>query len=211
MLSLLVVQIIAALALLATAALLLTGRFRLPAAGSAPPPVATRKLLAGTMAAWLGGTLLAVLWPLGVLLVPSVAYHWPSFPDFPYSAAVQVAGIALGVAGGVLFVRAARTLGVHMTPVIQAQQGHRLVQEGPYRRIRHPVYTAIIALALGQTLLYLSGAAAVLTIVLVTLAVYRSRLEEELLSSPEVFGGAYLEYMSRTGRFLPRFGATRRP
>src|SRR5271170_286772 len=206
MLSLLEVQFDAALGLVVVAAVVLVGRLRLPRRGSAPPPVATRRLLPGTMAAWLGGTLVVTLWPIAVLLVPSVAYDWPPIPNAPWTAVLQLLGIALGLGGGLLFVSAVRALGVHMTPAIQAQAGHRLVQQGPYRRIRHPVYTAILAVSLGQTLLYLSAPLAALTVMLLALAVYRSGLEEELLGSPEIFGSAYGAYQSRTGRFLPRLG-----
>jgi protein-S-isoprenylcysteine O-methyltransferase Ste14 len=198
------VQFDAVAGLVIVAAVVLVGRFRLPRRGSAPPPVASRRLLPGTMAAWLGGTLVATLWPIAVLLAPSAAYDWPALPNGPGTTVVQLLGIALGLSGGLLFISAVRALGVHMTPVIQAQEGHQLVQAGPYRWVRHPVYTAILAVSLGQTLLYLSTPLAALTVVLLVLAVYRSGLEEELLGSPEIFGAAYGAYKARTGRFLPR-------
>jgi protein-S-isoprenylcysteine O-methyltransferase Ste14 len=37
-----------------------------------------------------------------------------------------------------------------------------------------------------------------------TIATYRARQEEELLSSEDGFGSRYREYMERTGRFLPK-------
>jgi len=91
-----------------------------------------------------------------------------------------------------------------MTPAIQVQEGHQLLRTGPYRLIRHPVYTAIIAIALGQALLFLSAPAVLLALILFGLAEYRARLEEDLLRSPEAFGPTYDAYMTRTGRFLPR-------
>lgn len=157
-----------------------------------------------TEVVWLLGTTLALLWPVGIFLLPAYAYHWPSFPDFPGSWFVQILGVVLGIAGGLLFSRAARALGTQMTPAIQLQQGHQLLQSGPYRLIRHPVYTAILAIAIGQTLLFLSPLAALLTLVMAGLAEYRAHLEEDLLRSPEGFGATYDAYMARTGRFLPR-------
>ncbi len=92
---------------------------------------------------------------------------------------------------------------MHLTPAIQVQAGHRLVETGPYRTVRHPLYTAIMLIAAGQTLLFLSLPMGVLTLILVGLATYRARLEEGLLRSPAAFGARYDAYMARTGRFLP--------
>ena len=157
-----------------------------------------------TVTWWVGGALVVAFWSVGVLLLPEYAYHWPNLPDFPYSAVLQVIGYCIVLAGGALFFLAIRALGPHMTPVIQLREGHRLVQSGPYRYIRHPAYTAILTGGFGQALLYLSLPLALITLLLVALATYRAQVEEELLSSPEAFGAEYVSYASRTGRFLPR-------
>ena len=198
------VQVCAGIALAATLVGFILGRSRLPTSNEPVRVVATRAPARGTQVVWILGTLVAVFWGIGVFLAPAYAYHWPVFPDFPSSTAVQVLGIALSVTGGILFSRAARALGRQMTPAIQVQRGHQLMQTGPYRYIRHPVYTAIIAVALGQTLFFLSGPVALLTLLLVGLAVYRARLEEALLASPAAFGTTYDSYVAHTGRFLPR-------
>jgi len=157
-----------------------------------------------TEVVWVGGALVAALWPIGVLLVPTYAYHSPPVPDFPGSSAVQVVGFLVSLAGGLLFFAAVRALGRHMTPEIRVEQGHRLVQEGPYRYIRHPAYTAIVTGAGGLSVVYLSVPLALLTLLLAGLATYRAHLEEQLLRSGEAFGATYTAYIARTGRFLPR-------
>jgi len=204
-LSLLYVQISAFVALIGTLAGVLGGLARRRRVAQPVRVVAERNPPKWTEVVWVLGTFVALFWPLGIFLLPTIAYHWPAFPDFPDSWAVQVLGVVLGIAGGLLFSSAARALGSQMTPAIQVQQNHQLLQTGPYRRIRHPVYTAILAIAVGQTLLFLSPLAALLTLLMVGLAEYRAHLEESLLSSPEAFGTTYTAYMSRTGRFLPRF------
>jgi protein-S-isoprenylcysteine O-methyltransferase Ste14 len=207
MLSVPFVQICAGVALAATAVGIGMGILRRPA-GAVPVRVVARTIPArGTLLLWIAGTMLAIFWPVGVFLAPTYAYHWPALPDYTGSWAVQIAGVFMAAAGGILYSRAARTLGRQMTPAIQVRQGHELIQSGPYRYIRHPVYTAVIAIALGQTLLFQSLPLVGLTMVLVGLALYRARLEERLLSSPAGFGGAYSSYAARTGRFLPRLNA----
>jgi protein-S-isoprenylcysteine O-methyltransferase Ste14 len=203
-LSLLIVQISTGVALAAVVAGALLGRPKLPSPRVPEVVVASRQPVPGTRALWIGGSLVSLFWGIGVYILPEYAYHWPPFADFPGSWVVQIAGIALSIAGGILFSRAARTLGRQMTPAIQLRQGHELVRTGPYRYIRHPVYTAIMLTATGQTLFFLSGPLAVLTLLLVGLAFYRAGLEEGLLRSPEAFGPEYEDYMRRTGRFLPR-------
>ena len=203
-LALLTVQIFAALALIATIVIFLIGRSRRPIPNEPVVVVAKGNPLPGTQVVWLAGVLLSVVWPFGVFFAPNYAYHWPAFPDLADSWVVQIVGVALSIASGVLFSAAARTLGRQMTPVIQVRKNHELIQVGPFRYIRHPVYTAIVMLAVGQSLFYLSLPVGLLALLLAGLATYRARLEENLLKSPNAFGAAYVEYMNRTGRFLPR-------
>lgn len=204
MLALPVVQVWAGVALAATAAGIGIALVRRPRAKGPIEVVARKNPAKGTQVVWLIGTFLAIFWPVGVFVLPEYAYHWPAIPDFPSSWLLQIVGVVLGASGGILFSRAARALGLEMTPIIQVRQGHELMQTGPYRFIRHPVYTAIVVISLGQTLLFLSLPLAGLTLVLLGLAMYRARLEESLLSASPVLGATYASYMARTGRFLPR-------
>lgn len=206
-LSLLIVQALAAVSLVALVGGFLVGH-SLPRPPRAPVRVVARRSPPRwTEVAWIGGALIASFWSIGVLLVPAYTYHWPSTPDFPGSDVVQLIGFAVSLAGGLLFFAAARALGRHMTPAIQVREGHALVEKGPYRYIRHPAYTAITTGAVGLSILYLSPILSLLTFLLIGLAIYRAHLEEGLLASPEAFGEAYTEYMARTGRFLPRVRA----
>jgi len=204
------VQVLAAGIVVATLAGFILGH-ALPHAPRSPSRVVARRdPRRWTEIVWVGGALAMVFWQFAVLVVPVYAYHWPAAPDFPYSSAVQLLGFAVALAGGLLFFSAVRALGRHMTPRIQVQEGHRLVQEGPYAYIRHPAYTAILTSAAGLSLLYLSPILAGLFVLLAGVAVYRAGLEEDLLSSPEAFGEEYREYVARTGRFLPRLRGRRR-
>ncbi len=208
-LSLLFIQIFAGVGIAATCAGIALGRLRGPGPRTPVHVVATNAPVRGTGALWVLGTLVTVFWGVGALLAPAYAYHWPALPDFSGSWTIQILGVLLVISGGFLFSRAARTLGRQMTPAIQVQRDHQLMQAGPYRYIRHPVYTAILVIAIGQTLFFLSPPVALLTLLLGGLALYRARLEESLLASPEAFGATYTAYMARTGRFLPRIGSIR--
>jgi protein-S-isoprenylcysteine O-methyltransferase Ste14 len=208
-LDLLQVQISAAIGLAATTFGFSLGVARHRRPGGKVQVVASGNPMAGTQAVWIVGSLMALFWAAGFFLLPEYAYHWPGVPDFPFSWIVQLTGVGLGITGGLLYSRSARALGTMMTPTIRIQEDHQFVRSGPYRFIRHPIYSAILLIAMGQALLFLSPIAALLTVVLGILAIYRSGLEEKLMSSPKGFGRAYREYASTTGRFLPRMTQAR--
>ncbi len=170
--------------------------------------VASRRVVWGSEAAWLAATAVVQAWTLGVVLLPAWFYDWPGVGNFPDSTAVQVLGPVLWLLGMGLAAWSTRTLGRFMTVSIQVTEGHRLVQEGPYARVRHPIYTGNVMAALGLAVLYLSPPLAAFVLLLIALAVYRGRIEDEFLRSPQAFGEAYVAYSARTGRFLPRL---RRP
>lgn len=206
MLPLLAVRVWSALALLATIAGFLLVRPRHQGTYRPDRVRIARPTAAGTLPAWIAGVLLAVFWPLGIFVAPDYAYRWPAVPVFPAVWMVQVAGMLLAAGGGLLYFSAARALGRQMTPAIQIREGHELIRDGPYRYIRHPVYTSILFVGLGQSLLFLSVPVALLVVILFGLAVYRARSEEALLGSPEAFGATYRSYVTSTGMFLPRIG-----
>jgi len=79
--------------------------------------------------------------------------------------------------------------------------GHRLATGGPFRIVRHPIYTGLNLLALG-TAVWMPTAQ--LWIAFGLMAVggdLRARAEEKVLT--EVFGAAYRDYCARVSRFLP--------
>jgi len=167
--------------------------------------VASRHPIRGSEAAWLATTLAAQAWTAGVLALPGWFYAWPGIADFSEATALQVLGLALWLLGMGLAGWATRVLGRAMTVSIQVTEGQRLVQEGPYAWVRHPIYSANVTAALGLSLLFLSPPLLALVLVLAGLAWYRGQLEDEFLRSPQAFGDRYEAYSARTGRFLPRF------
>jgi protein-S-isoprenylcysteine O-methyltransferase Ste14 len=103
-----------------------------------------------------------------------------------------------------LLVWTLRSIGPNLTDTVGTRRDHALVTKGPYRWVRHPFYDAVAmavvanALAAANWFLLTGG---VLTFVL--LWIRTAREEKRLISR---FGDAYRDYMSRTGRFLPRLG-----
>ena len=105
------------------------------------------------------------------------------------------AGVGLGLLAGWLMVWMFRTLGRNLTDTVVTRKQHTLVINGPYRWIRHPLYTAAAMLALAT---FLAAGCAVFLLLAI-----RTRQEEENLVAR--FGDDYRNYMQRTGRFVPRW------
>jgi protein-S-isoprenylcysteine O-methyltransferase Ste14 len=123
---------------------------------------------------------------------------------------VRVVGMAVGLAGAVLLVWASVLLGRLMIHEAAIREDHALIESGPFRFIRHPVYAGYLALLLGSgaaTLnvwLWLLWPASLLGILV------QSASEDQLLR--ERFGLDYARYVRRTGRLVPRFwGQTAEP
>jgi protein-S-isoprenylcysteine O-methyltransferase Ste14 len=142
-------------------------------------------------------------YPFFAVVAPGAAYGTILTLSFTFDTAIQIAGLGLWAAGGVLILWADRALGRFMTIKIIVASDHELITAGPYARIRHPIYAGVIFLTAGTALVFLNVVLAAWTIPVLVVANYRARKEERLLSSPEGFGAQYRAYMARTGRFLP--------
>ena len=77
----------------------------------------------------------------------------------------------------------------------------RLITEGPYHFIRHPLYASLLCLAWGICLKHLTILSGFL-VALVSLALYITAVLEER-ENLRIFGKEYLVYMHKTKRFIP--------
>ena len=133
---------------------------------------------------------------------PSMA--WAAVP-LPFWLRWTGVGLALFASG--LLVWMFRTLGRNLTDTVVTRKQHALVTTGPYRFVRHPLYSSAALVLTGNSLVmanwFIFGAGC---LVLVMLTI-RTRKEEENLIAR--FGNDYRDYMQRTGRFVPRWATVR--
>lgn len=112
-----------------------------------------------------------------------------------------VGGSCVALAGLTLFLWAKRSLGQHYSPCFDVHLPEAVVQTGPYRWIRHPIYTANLVIlggfAAGTGSLWIVAN----TIVLWAFYERSARREEAALCATHA---AYASYRAGTGRFLPR-------
>ena len=119
----------------------------------------------------------------------------------PRSLPLTIIGLAVQLMLFGLAIWARRTLGRNWSGAIGTFEGHRLVRSGPYRRLRHPIYTAMLGMAAGTTLVSMTPHA-VAGFLLIAFAYARKvRLEEAHLRS--VFGDEYDGYRRESWALIP--------
>ena len=123
-------------------------------------------------------------------------------PEIDVAEPLRWIGLALIVAGVAFSIWAIATLGRHYDLELEIHRDHELVRSGPYRIVRHPVYTGLALHFVGaclatENLLLIAG-----TLVATFPALYlRAATEERLLR--QRFGAAYDEYARHVRMLVP--------
>jgi protein-S-isoprenylcysteine O-methyltransferase Ste14 len=140
------------------------------------------------------GSLTAHAAAVTAMLAPFV---FPLLPAAPPEVGRQFAADLLIVAGTAWSVWSLRFLGRSLSVLAQARD---VVDRGPYRWVRHPLYTGEIVSSLGLVLVVGTAAAGAALLALCALQVYRALREEQLLR--HALPG-YRGYQRRTAALLP--------
>jgi protein-S-isoprenylcysteine O-methyltransferase Ste14 len=157
----------------------------------------------------------ALYWCVFGAFLLAFLYAFSSLLDFaqvPLAPALRWIGLPIGLTAILLLIATHRALGRNWSGVLEISDRHRLIVNGPYRRVRHPMYTALFCVALSNALLSANWLVAVTNLGAVTL-MYIARVADEERMLVDQFGDEYRAYMRRTGRLIPRLsqGLWRRP
>ena len=142
------------------------------------------------------------LYMLAVAIVFAINPPWLNLFAAPFPAWSRWMGVGLGVLSLPLLTWVHHTLGKHWSTNLQLKQNHTLIAEGPYRWVRHPMYTALFSFFVGLALI--SASWLVVVLIVVAILVLYARIGKEETMMIEQFGDEYRAYLRRTGRFLPR-------
>jgi protein-S-isoprenylcysteine O-methyltransferase Ste14 len=117
----------------------------------------------------------------------------------------QWVGVALTAAGTGLGIWARWHLGSNWSGIVTLKAGHELIRSGPYRTIRHPIYTGIL-IALFGTAVTVGEIRGLLAVAVALFSFYiKARREESFLA--QEFGPGFVEHQRHTGMFLPKFSS----
>ena len=140
------------------------------------------------------------------LLVAIFAYlarpSWISWARLDLPEWLRWVGAAMMIGTAPVVAWVMRSIGRNISETVLTKESHELVTTGPYRWVRHPLYSSGLVLLMGLALLSANAfiAALVLVILLVIVIVIIPREEDALI---DIFGTSYESYQSRTGRLMP--------
>jgi protein-S-isoprenylcysteine O-methyltransferase Ste14 len=125
-----------------------------------------------------------------------------SFAEYPLHVGPLVSGIVCFVIGLWLFYRSHADLGTNWSITLEVRERHRLITQGIYRRIRHPMYSALVLYGAAHALVIPNWVAGPSNLVaFAVLFALRIRAEESMML--EQCGDEYTAYMARTKRLVP--------
>ncbi len=121
----------------------------------------------------------------------------------PHTLEVQWIGVAIMAAGLAFAVWARVHLGTNWSGTVTLKEGHELIRTGPYRNVRHPIYTGILIGFLGSAIVNGQVRGLVAVGVIWLSFFIKARREESFLA--QEFGPKFVEHTQHTGMFLPKF------
>ena len=120
-----------------------------------------------------------------------------------YETAIQIAGFIIFYIGTVTYnlsiIVAGKYLRLSTSGILKE---HKLIKEGPYAIIRHPLYVSYIFILAGISLILLTCWLLIPTLFMIIGIYPTAKAEEETLI--EQFGEEYLEYKENVGIFFPK-------
>jgi protein-S-isoprenylcysteine O-methyltransferase Ste14 len=152
---------------------------------------------------WTRSLLLFFWW----LLLIAPVFEYISYPHLKfgflqqYNFAVTAVGALFALIGTGIRAWSMWTLGKYFSAHIEIKNNHQLIENGPYKFIRHPAYAGNILQAVGVPLILNAYLTLSISAMLVLLFLYRLKREEEVLVR-EVKG--YEDYTKRTYRLIPK-------
>jgi protein-S-isoprenylcysteine O-methyltransferase Ste14 len=141
-----------------------------------------------------------VLWlsPFVYLINPG----WMAWSKIGLPEWVRWLGIGIGILCAISIYWLFSSIGSGITPTSATRKEHKLVTHGPYRWVRHPLYTVGSSMFVAFGMMADNWFIALLGVLAFIGMAARTPKEEANLI--EKFGDEYREYMHRTGRFLPK-------
>ncbi len=143
-----------------------------------------------------------ILWlsPFVYLINPA----WMAWSKIGLPEWVRWLGIGMAIVSDVLLYWLFSSIGSGISPTSATRREHKLSTSGPYRWVRHPLYTVGSMLFISFGMMADNWFVAALGILAFIAMAKRTPQEEANLI--EKFGDEYREYMKHTGRFLPKPG-----
>ena len=121
----------------------------------------------------------------------------------PYKTAIQILGFIIFYTGAITYNMNIIIAGKFLRPAPSGTlENHKLVKEGPFSVIRHPLYVSYILILSGLSLVFLCYCLLIPTLFIIIGIYPTAKAEEDTLI--EQFGDEYIKYKQQVGMFFPK-------
>jgi protein-S-isoprenylcysteine O-methyltransferase Ste14 len=151
---------------------------------------------------------LATIWlPIIIfLLLAGIGSFKPGWirPDtrfLPDTPVLRIVGDVAVLIGLIVALWARTVLGGNWSGFVTFKENHELIVRGPYRFVRHPIYTGILVMILGTAII--SGRTVAFLALIICFLVYWQKLRQEEALLTKHFPETYPAYKSRTKALIP--------
>jgi|SRR5690606_2278875 len=118
-----------------------------------------------------------------------------------HSNLVGTIGLSISVIGAIIACASRYILGKNWSLSVQKKEDHQLIQDGIYKIVRHPIYTGLLILFIGNAII-VGDYRAIIAVLIVFVSLWlKLKKEEKLLT--ETFGTKYTEYKNQTKALIP--------
>lgn len=142
---------------------------------------------------------------LAMFFLPLIysATNWLDFANYSLPTWAGWIGVILILLALLVFWRSHADLGLNWSPSLEIRTEHKLITNGIFKYIRHPMYASQWIWVIAQPLLLQNWLAGFLDLlVFILFYVLRVRAEEQMML--DTFGNEYREYMNKTGAIFPK-------
>lgn len=136
-----------------------------------------------------------------LLFVPGLSVGWLGWRFVKPNPTVAYAGVAITAAGVTVAIWARAILGGNWSANVTVKQSHELALGGPYRFVRHPIYSGLTLAVLGTALA--AGNLRGVVALAVSLFAWRIKWPMEERFMVEQFGDRYVDYRRRVKAIIP--------
>jgi protein-S-isoprenylcysteine O-methyltransferase len=142
----------------------------------------------------------------GLLFAIIVSFLLPHLPVFrflnfaPVNPILNFTGVIICLTGMILNIWARQILGKNRSQAASAKIGHALVTSGPYRYVRHPMYSGGIVACLGSAIV-MGGAWVFLLVILGGIFLWRTGVEDRIME--QQFPEEFPSYKKKTKALIP--------
>jgi protein-S-isoprenylcysteine O-methyltransferase len=143
-----------------------------------------------------------LLVPFGAFLVIQPSRFGPlNIRLLPDARAVNLCGLTITAAGLGFAIWARFVLGRNWSASVTVKAGHELIRSGPYRFVRHPIYSGILAGLLGTSIGYGTLPSLIGMVIAICGLRIKWRIEERFMV--EQFGAQYAQYRREVKAVIP--------